>query len=103
MVKGCQKKVICIKDTGSDMFEEAFFIMKPSKDGVPKEGDMIREARRILENSRAQQGRTQCSERNNKSSKMMIFFSFRRSFCRGCMCSDYCFRKSYLSLYLYID
>ena len=31
MVKGCQKKVICIKDTGSEMFEEAFFIMKPSK------------------------------------------------------------------------
>ena len=73
MVKGCQKKVICIKDTGSEMFEEAFFIMKPSKDGVRKENDMIREARRILENSRVQPGRIQYREKNNKNSKMMIF------------------------------
>ncbi len=73
MVKGCQKKVICIKDTGSEMFEEAFFIMKPSRDGARKETDMIREARRILENSRVQPGRIPHQARNNKNSKMMIF------------------------------
>lgn len=75
MVKGCQKKVICIKDTGSEMFEEAFFIMKPSKDGIRKETDMVHEARRILENSRVQASKAQHQTKNKKNSKV-IFFSF---------------------------
>ncbi|MBQ7715429.1 MAG: hypothetical protein IJT70_06135 [Clostridia bacterium] len=52
MVKGCQKKTIHIKDTGSKYYEEAYFILRP---GVfePKSGDrdMIREAIRIAEES----------------------------------------------------
>ena len=28
MIKGCNKRVIVMKDTGNDMIEEAFFILK---------------------------------------------------------------------------
>ena len=48
MVRGCQKKIIYLKNTDSDVFDEAYFILS---DNVPKasgECDMIKEANRIL-------------------------------------------------------
>ena len=52
MIKGCNKRVIVMKDTGNDMIEEAFFIIKPeaSKSGF-SESDMLKQANRILEKS----------------------------------------------------
>ena len=48
MVKGCQKKTIHIKDTGSSYFEEAYFVLKPgAEETYVPEGDMISEALRI--------------------------------------------------------
>ena len=52
MVRGCQKKIIYLKNTQSNMFEEAYFVIKDNlfyeKD---REGDMIDEANRILKES----------------------------------------------------
>ena len=52
MIKGCQKKIIFIKDTGSDFFEEAYFILKtdtPLSD--EDETDMVKVATKIVNNS----------------------------------------------------
>ena len=48
MVRGCQKKTIHIKDTGSKYYEEAYFVLKPgvSEAKIPS-SDMISEAVRI--------------------------------------------------------
>lgn len=50
MVKGCQRKIVVLKDTGSDLFEEAYFILKEEHSGgeasIPP--DMAEEADRIL-------------------------------------------------------
>ena len=49
MIKGCQKKIIHITDTGSPFFEEAYFVLKRGKDtsdGV-RDDDMVKEAMRI--------------------------------------------------------
>ena len=49
VIKGCQKKIIHITDTGSPFFEEAYFVLKRGKDtsdGV-KDDDMVKEAMRI--------------------------------------------------------
>ena len=48
--KGCQKRMIMLKNTGSEIFEEAYFILKelPKKPAVT-ESDMVREANRIIE------------------------------------------------------
>ena len=52
MVKGCQKRTIHIKDTGSRYYEEAYFVLRP---GVAGDGgerdDMIKEAIRIATES----------------------------------------------------
>ena len=52
MVRGCQRKVIFLKNTESKIFSEAYFIVD---DKAPEscEADMIREANRIIEENLA--------------------------------------------------
>ena len=45
MIKGCEKKIVYLKDTGSDYFEEAYFVVKPQK---CTENDIIAEANKIV-------------------------------------------------------
>ena len=48
MVKGCQRKTIHIKDTGSKYYEEAYFVLRPGvSETVRRDNDMISEAIRI--------------------------------------------------------
>ena len=47
MVKGCQKKIIHVKDTGSELFSEAYFILTGEADGH-EHTDLVREAPRLL-------------------------------------------------------
>lgn len=52
MVRGCQKKIIYLKNTQSNIFEEAYFVIKDNlKDESACECDMVEEANRILDES----------------------------------------------------
>lgn len=76
MVKGCQKKIIHLRDTGSDLFEEAYFIIRPGKAALrASETDMVREARRILENNRLGERRPSSDRRKRKRRGALILFS----------------------------
>ncbi len=46
MIKGCHKNVVFLKDTGSELFDEAYFVVKAS---VKSEGyhDIVSEAAHI--------------------------------------------------------
>ena len=48
--KGCCKKMIVLKSTGSDLFEEAYLILndKNQKTDTASESDMIKEANKIV-------------------------------------------------------
>ncbi|MBO7302740.1 MAG: hypothetical protein J6U68_00970 [Clostridia bacterium] len=48
-MRGCQKKVIYIKNTGSDCFEEAYFVVKDEAYGISSERDFLSEANRIVD------------------------------------------------------
>ena len=64
MVRGCQKKIVYLKSTGSDVFDEAYFVVR---DGVLSnfgECDMIKEANRILD---------ECVSLDSKGSRGQIF------------------------------
>jgi len=50
MIKGCEKRVIQIKSPKSDIFEEAYLILKDS-DYEPPTCDIVREAERLLSES----------------------------------------------------
>ena len=47
MIKGAQKRVVVVKVADSNIFEEAYFVLKRDKDATG--GDMAREAGRIIE------------------------------------------------------
>ena len=67
MVRGCQRKVIFLKNTESKIFSEAYFIVD-DKAPVASEGDMIREANRIIEENLAGMGR---GAREGKARRVM--------------------------------
>ncbi len=54
MIKGCQKRVIQIKSPKSEIFEEAYFILKDTEKDEPAEFDIVREAERLLAESEQQ-------------------------------------------------
>lgn len=69
MIKGCQKKIVFLKNTGSKLFDEAYFIIRDSinLDGI-SDGDMIDEANRIID---------ECiGENENKRGARSIFLHF---------------------------
>ena len=49
MIKGCNKRVIVMKDTGDSVFEQAFFILKPGTENK-SQSDILVQAQRIIEN-----------------------------------------------------
>ncbi|MBR4933903.1 MAG: hypothetical protein IKZ03_05530 [Clostridia bacterium] len=51
MIKGCQKKIIHLKNTDSPYFEEAYFILRTDDSNAFDENDMIREAMKIAEST----------------------------------------------------
>ncbi len=57
MIKGCQKKIIHLKNTGSPYFEEAYFILKDDSTHLLCENDMVKEALKIAESSCAKGGK----------------------------------------------
>lgn len=50
-MRGCQKRVIYMKNTGSEVFEEAYFVVKDESALICREGDLLSEAKRIVEES----------------------------------------------------
>ena len=51
MIKGCTKRVIVVKDVQSDVFEEAYFILRPQSEDKRRnasESDFIAEANKIV-------------------------------------------------------
>ena len=51
MVRGYQRRVVHLKNTGSESFEEAFFLVRESESHTLSERELLREANRIVEES----------------------------------------------------
>ena len=49
MLRGINKQIVVVKDTGSPLFEEAIFIVRPSQETAAKsEAQMAEEAKNIV-------------------------------------------------------
>ena len=66
MVKGCKKSIVYVKNTGSDYFKEAYFILNEGGISALGEKDLVSEATRIIEEKYAL-----CSE-SKKGIKRLI-------------------------------
>ena len=47
-LKGCQKRIVCMRPEDSRLFAEAFFVLREGAT-QPQEADMLAEANRILD------------------------------------------------------
>ncbi len=50
MIKGCQKKIIMVKDTKSKYFDAAYFVLKKDIPQACSSSDILSEANRIIDN-----------------------------------------------------
>ena len=71
-MRGCQKRVVFLKNTGSSIFESAYFVLK--EDSVNKGDpfsytDMVHEANRIIEENLA-------GKKRNKSIYIILLAAF---------------------------
>ena len=49
MIKGCEKRVVWLRNTESDLFDQAYFILSESAyERKQSEGDVVAEAKRII-------------------------------------------------------
>ena len=53
MLKGCQKRIVFLKDTGSELFDEAYFVIKAEYQNK-SEGEFIQEATKIANSGKAE-------------------------------------------------
>lgn len=67
MVRGCQKKIVYLKNTDSSVFDEAYFLLCDDVSADISECDMIKEANRILD---------ECISFEEKRSKRQIVLDF---------------------------
>lgn len=80
MIKGCTKRVVVVKDVQSDIFEEAYFILRPKSEKSKAKAsrtDIITEANRlVLDNPCASEstGITLCKEQ--KTARLIRDFLF---------------------------
>ncbi len=69
-MRGYQKRVVFLKNTGSDVFEEAYFILR---EDTPKSGadDIVFEAQRIVKENTAEKEKRSRTPRT--AEKLLLF------------------------------
>lgn len=75
-MRGSEKKIIYVRDTGSKLFEEAYFVLRrgvSDGDGCLSEDDMVQEASRIVEEGGMQYPAT--AHRARRMRAMTLFLS----------------------------
>ena len=75
MIKGCQKKMIHVKNTNSPYFEEAFFVVKNDVDPALCENDMRKEAQRIADSCLAGEGHNRLKLSPKKVTALLLILS----------------------------
>ena len=72
-LKGYQKRVIYLKNTGSHIFDEAYFVVSREGEGALTKSDMVLEANRIIEES-LNEGAVEKRRRSGALSFLLPFF-----------------------------
>ncbi|MBO5211957.1 MAG: hypothetical protein J6B60_00270 [Clostridia bacterium] len=73
MIKGCKKRMIFIKDTKSDYFDEAYFVLKGDTDySHESENDMVKAAAMIIHE--LDNGKRFIRDKKRKSLKFLAGF-----------------------------
>ena len=75
-MRGSEKKIIYVRDTGSRIFEEAYFVIRRGicdEESRPSENDMVREAARIVAENGSVYPAT--ARRSRRKAKILSFLA----------------------------
>ena len=75
MLRGCKRNMIVLRGTGSDLFEEAYFVVTVEAE-KRSASDMLEEAERIIDKSRSARG-----EESKKGLLLPLFTFFLGALC----------------------
>lgn len=75
LLRGCHRRMICIKSANSRLFDEAFFVLREESATVG-EGDMLAEANRILQDHLLPVRRSAPAERRAVRRRCLLAFLF---------------------------
>lgn len=77
MIKGIKKNMVVLKNTGSPVFEEAYFILKSGGNVALKDADMVTEAKRIIAANTVEPERAvrRASEKRKEKRGKLLFFA----------------------------
>ena len=85
MIRGLQKQIIQLATPKSPYFEVVLFVLRPELvQAREHEGDMVREAQKILAESAPRSTKRQESERSDKKQRLALFLA--GSLCGGILC-----------------
>ena len=74
-MRGCEKRVIYLKNTGSDLFDEAYFVVsRVGEISCLESCDMVCEANRIIDESIEDKSRQSREEKSKKISGFLLPF-----------------------------
>ena len=75
-MRGYQKKVIYLKDTGSHLFDEAYFVVsRQGEEAKIEQSDMVYEANRIIKESLTDKDLKLRNREKSQKRSFIIFFS----------------------------
>lgn len=84
LLRGCHRRMICIKSANSRLFDEAFFVLREEGAAVG-EHDMLAEANRILEEHLLPARRTRRADRRTHRLSLLLSF-LAGALCAGLIC-----------------
>ena len=73
LLRGCHRRMICIKSANSRLFDEAFFVLR-EEEKTASEADMLAEAERILKENLLPRGRRAARSRPVQRWKLALAF-----------------------------
>ncbi|MBQ6892887.1 MAG: hypothetical protein IJN48_01660 [Clostridia bacterium] len=68
-MRGCERKIIMLKGTDSEIFDEAYFLIRRDFKEAGRTGEIVREAQRIVDMNTVRHGR----EKRKKKERAAFF------------------------------
>ncbi len=76
MIKGCKRSIVMLKNTGSEVIEQAYFVLAEEAAEKKSKSDILSEAKRILQENKIAPSRAFLKKRERRKQMIsrLIFF-----------------------------
>lgn len=72
MIKGCQRRIILVKETNSKYFDSAYFVLRSDVPSSARDSDMLAEAHRMIDSYNAERSSSHTKKKLKAGTAVMI-------------------------------